>query len=125
MIMTEYERALHDPRAVFGEPKEVLAAGDLTADQKHAILESWRCAAPVGIRGREHGRRRGGHAPARVRRPARTRAADRDQAIARAAGRDRPMNVEHILARKGCEVKTIRPNVSVAEALRRLRAEGI
>jgi hypothetical protein len=42
MIMTEYERALHDPRAVFGEPKEVLAAGDLTADQKHAILESWR-----------------------------------------------------------------------------------
>jgi hypothetical protein len=42
MIMTGYERALHDPRAVFGEPKEVLAAGDLTADQKHAILESWR-----------------------------------------------------------------------------------
>jgi CBS domain-containing protein len=35
------------------------------------------------------------------------------------------MNVEHILARKGREVKTIRPNVSVAEALRRLRAEGI
>jgi CBS domain-containing protein len=35
------------------------------------------------------------------------------------------MNVEHILARKGREVKTIRPNVSIAEALRRLRAEGI
>ena len=35
------------------------------------------------------------------------------------------MNVEHILARKGREVKTIRPDVSVAEALRRLRAEGI
>jgi CBS domain-containing protein len=35
------------------------------------------------------------------------------------------MNVEHILARKRREVKTIRPNVSVAEALRRLRAEGI
>jgi CBS domain-containing protein len=35
------------------------------------------------------------------------------------------MNVEHILARKGREVKTIRPNVSVAEALRHLRAEGI
>ena len=35
------------------------------------------------------------------------------------------MNVEHILASKGREVKTIRPNVSVAEALRRLRAEGI
>jgi hypothetical protein len=42
MIMTEYERALHDPRAVFGEPKEVLAARDLTADQKYAILKSWR-----------------------------------------------------------------------------------
>jgi len=42
MIMTEYERALHDPRAVFGEPKEVLARQDLTTDQKHAILESWR-----------------------------------------------------------------------------------
>ena len=35
------------------------------------------------------------------------------------------MNVEYILARKGREVKTIRPNVSIAEALRRLRAEGI
>ena len=35
------------------------------------------------------------------------------------------MNVEHILASKGREVKTIRPNVSIAEALRRLRAEGI
>ncbi len=35
------------------------------------------------------------------------------------------MNVEHILARKGREVKTIRPDVSIAEALRRLRAEGI
>ena len=40
--MTEYERALHDPCAVFGEPKEVLADRDLSADQKHAILESWR-----------------------------------------------------------------------------------
>ena len=40
--MTGYERALHDPRAVFGEPKEVLAHQDLTADQKHAILENWR-----------------------------------------------------------------------------------
>jgi hypothetical protein len=27
---------------VFGEPKEVLARQDLTTDQKHAILESWR-----------------------------------------------------------------------------------
>ena len=35
------------------------------------------------------------------------------------------MNVEHILASKGREVKTIRPNVSIAEALRRLRVEGI
>jgi hypothetical protein len=35
--MTEYERALHDPRAVFAEPKEVLSA-----DQQHAVLESWR-----------------------------------------------------------------------------------
>jgi len=35
------------------------------------------------------------------------------------------MNVEHILASKGREVRTIRPNVSIAEALRRLRAEGI
>src|SRR5947209_11927593 len=35
------------------------------------------------------------------------------------------MNVEHILASKGREVRTIRPNVSVAEALRRLRAERI
>ena len=40
--MTGYKQALHDPRAVFGEPKEVLADRDLTADQKHAILESWR-----------------------------------------------------------------------------------
>jgi hypothetical protein len=42
MIMSEYERALHDPRAVFAEPKEVLADRDLSADQKHAVLESWR-----------------------------------------------------------------------------------
>jgi hypothetical protein len=42
MIMSEYERALHDPCAVFGEPKAVLADRDLTAEQKHAILESWR-----------------------------------------------------------------------------------
>jgi hypothetical protein len=40
--MTEYERALRDPHAVFGEPKEVLAHHDLTAGQKRAILESWR-----------------------------------------------------------------------------------
>jgi hypothetical protein len=42
MIMTGYEQALHDPRAVFGEPKQVLADRSLTADQKHAVLESWR-----------------------------------------------------------------------------------
>ena len=35
------------------------------------------------------------------------------------------MNVEHILARKGREVKTIRPNVSLGDALQRLRAERI
>ena len=40
--MTGYEQALHDPRAVFGEPKQVLADRSLTADQKHAVLESWR-----------------------------------------------------------------------------------
>src|SRR3954453_10892262 len=40
--ITDYERALRDPCAVFGEPKEVLADRDLSADQKHAILESWR-----------------------------------------------------------------------------------
>jgi hypothetical protein len=40
--MTEYERALHDQRAVFGEPEQVLADRSLTADQKHAVLESWR-----------------------------------------------------------------------------------
>ena len=43
--MTEYERALHDPRAVFAEPKEVLADRDLSADQKYAILES--CVPPA------------------------------------------------------------------------------
>jgi hypothetical protein len=42
MIVTGYEQALHDQRAVFGEPKEVLADRDLTAERKHAILESWR-----------------------------------------------------------------------------------
>jgi len=42
MIMTGYEQALHDPRAVFGEPKQVLTDRSLTADQKHAVLESWR-----------------------------------------------------------------------------------
>ena len=42
MTMTGYEQALHDPRAVFDEPKAVLADRDLTADQKHAVLESWR-----------------------------------------------------------------------------------
>jgi hypothetical protein len=40
--MTEYERTLHDPRAVFAEPKEVLSHRDLTTEQKRAILESWR-----------------------------------------------------------------------------------
>ncbi len=40
--MIEYERALRDPCAVFGEPKDVLADHDLSADQKHAILDSWR-----------------------------------------------------------------------------------
>jgi hypothetical protein len=40
--MTEYEQALHDPHAVFREPKEVLARQDFTTDQKHAILENWR-----------------------------------------------------------------------------------
>ena len=40
--MTGYEQTLRDPRAVFEEPKAVLADRDLTADQKHTILESWR-----------------------------------------------------------------------------------
>src|SRR3954471_3965866 len=51
--------------------------------------------------------------------------ATRASARIRCSGEDRRMNVEHILASKGREVKTIRPNVSIAEALRRLRAEGI
>ena len=40
--MTDYEQALHDPRSVFGEPKEVLAHQGLDPTQKRAILESWR-----------------------------------------------------------------------------------
>jgi hypothetical protein len=40
--MTDYERALHDPCGVFGEPKEVLAHPGLAAEEKRAILESWR-----------------------------------------------------------------------------------
>ena len=35
------------------------------------------------------------------------------------------MNVEYILARKGREVKTVRPNISLGDALQRLRAERI
>ena len=35
------------------------------------------------------------------------------------------MNVEHILARKGREVKTIAPNASLEEALQRLRRDRI
>jgi CBS domain-containing protein len=35
------------------------------------------------------------------------------------------MNVEHILARKGREVRTIAPDASLGDALRRLRAERI
>ena len=35
------------------------------------------------------------------------------------------MNVDHILARKGREVKTIAPNASLADALQRLRTERI
>ena len=35
------------------------------------------------------------------------------------------MNVEHILARKGREVRTIEPDVSLGDALRRLREERI
>src|SRR5690349_15023713 len=54
MIMTGYEQALHDPHAVFGEPKQVLADRSLTADQNQAILESWRqdalrLPAPEGV----------------------------------------------------------------------------
>jgi CBS domain-containing protein len=35
------------------------------------------------------------------------------------------MNVEHILARKGREVRTIEPDASLGDALRRLRGERI
>ena len=35
------------------------------------------------------------------------------------------MNVEYILARKGREVRTVRPDVSLGDALQRLRAERI
>ena len=35
------------------------------------------------------------------------------------------MNVEYILARKGREVKTVRPDISLGDALQRLRAERI
>ena len=35
------------------------------------------------------------------------------------------MNVEHILASKGREVRTIRPDAPIEDALRRLRAERI
>src|SRR4051794_8780559 len=40
-------------------------------------------------------------------------------------GEGRPMNVEHILARKGREVRTIEPTASLGDALQRLRAERI
>ena len=35
------------------------------------------------------------------------------------------VNVEYILARKGREVRTVRPNISLGDALQRLRAERI
>jgi hypothetical protein len=38
----DYERALHDPLGIFGEPKAVLTHQGLDAAQKRAILESWR-----------------------------------------------------------------------------------
>src|SRR3954464_3446206 len=40
-------------------------------------------------------------------------------------GEDRPMNVEHILAGKGREVRTIGPEASVADALHRLHEERV
>jgi hypothetical protein len=38
----DYERALFDPCAVFGEPAKVLSHSGLDATQKRAILERWR-----------------------------------------------------------------------------------
>src|SRR3954468_7578273 len=43
----------------------------------------------------------------------------------RCSAEDRPMNVEHILVNKGREVKTIRPNASLEDALQRLRQDRI
>jgi len=41
----DYERALHDPCTVFGEPQEVLTHPNLDATQKREILENWRVDA--------------------------------------------------------------------------------
>lgn len=38
---TDLEQALLDPTAVFEVPREVLARGDLTRDQKVAVLRRW------------------------------------------------------------------------------------
>jgi hypothetical protein len=45
MIMAraiDYDHALLDPRAVFKEPREVLACAELDPAQKRRILECWR-----------------------------------------------------------------------------------
>jgi hypothetical protein len=34
--------AKQNPSAMFGEPQEVLAANDLSKDEKRAILEQWK-----------------------------------------------------------------------------------
>jgi hypothetical protein len=37
--------AKQNPSAMFGEPQEVLAANDLSKDEKRAILEQWKVDA--------------------------------------------------------------------------------
>lgn len=39
--MTDFDKAMRDPRACFAEPKDVVADESLTKDQKIKILRQW------------------------------------------------------------------------------------
>lgn len=39
--MTSFERAIHDPKGIFKEPKHVVADKDLSKEEKIKILRQW------------------------------------------------------------------------------------
>ena len=55
LVASDLERAMLDPASVFGAPRDVVGAVDLTPAEKRAILIRWEADAEALLRATEEG----------------------------------------------------------------------